>query len=182
LARYGDGAARRLLPPPHGRCDSEAERDTRSAGAQGSAMSPEPKINPDLRLAEAFGHYVERWAAEHRAPAAVCAMVRRAAVHLSTATSTGHVCLYLSGLAASLTAEDARVITPGELREALLESGLVGSRGHPTPGRSSWTATTACICTAISTTRAGWRVAWCSGAAGSLRRPAACCRRTSSHC
>ena len=94
-------------------------------------MSPEPKINPDLRLAEAFGHYVERWAAEHRAPAAVCAMVRRAAVHLSTATSTGHVCLYLSGLAASLTAEDARVITPGELREALLESGLVGSPRSP---------------------------------------------------
>jgi exodeoxyribonuclease V alpha subunit len=94
-------------------------------------MSPEPKINPDLRLAEAFGHYVERWAAEHRAPAAVCAMVRRAAVHLSTATSTGHVCVYLSGLAASLTAEDARVITPGELREALLESGLVGSPRSP---------------------------------------------------
>ncbi len=92
-------------------------------------MSPAPKINPDQRLADAFGHYVERWAAEHRAPAAVCAMVRRAAVHLSMATSTGHVCSYLSGLAVSMTAEEGRDITPAELREALLESGLVGSPG-----------------------------------------------------
>ncbi len=94
-------------------------------------MNSAPKINPDQRLADAFGHYVERWAAEHRAPAPVCALAQRAAVHLSMATSAGHVCLYLSGLAASMTAEEPRVITPVELREALLESGLAGSPGAP---------------------------------------------------
>jgi exodeoxyribonuclease V alpha subunit len=99
-------------------------------------------------MADAFGHYVQRWAEERGAAARVAALVRRAAASVSKATSAGHVCLNLRDLAHSINAEVRSIgaesggpvteepvtlesVTAGSLRAALLESRIVGSPPEP---------------------------------------------------
>jgi len=80
---------------------------------------------PEQALAEGFAHHVMRWARECNAPEHTLAALGAAARATSFATTAGHVCTYLADIAAADDlAEDA-------LRNALLESGMVGTPAAP---------------------------------------------------
>jgi exodeoxyribonuclease V alpha subunit len=86
--------------------------------------------NPDQALAEGFAHHVVRWARESNAPDHTLDALRAAARATSLATASGHVCTYLADIVAASEKFDEHA-----LREALLESGMVGtpeaSAAHP---------------------------------------------------
>jgi exodeoxyribonuclease V alpha subunit len=81
---------------------------------------------PDQALAEGFAHHVVRWARERNAPDHALAALRAAARAVSLATASGHVCTYL----ADIVVPDAAHGGPA-LREALLDSGMVGTPETP---------------------------------------------------
>jgi exodeoxyribonuclease V alpha subunit len=111
--------------------------------------NPNPEdLDRAQALADAFGHYVQRWAEERGAAARVADLVGRAAASVSRATSAGHVCLNLRDLAQSINAEVRSIgaesgepvteesatlesLTAASLRAALLESRIVGSPQEP---------------------------------------------------
>ncbi|MDP9064765.1 MAG: exodeoxyribonuclease V subunit alpha [Pseudomonadota bacterium] len=94
-------------------------------------MSATPRSRaPDQLLAEAFGDFARRWSEERGAPVGVAAVAGKAARALSEATSAGHVCVDLQGLAGALESASDQPMRVDELRSALWQSGIVGSAGE----------------------------------------------------
>ncbi len=78
---------------------------------------------PDQALARGFAQYLVHWARESKAPNHTLAALEAASRATSLATASGHVCTYLADIAA------AEKLDEDALRQALLESGMVGTPG-----------------------------------------------------
>jgi len=81
---------------------------------------------PDQALAEGFAHHVVHWARERNAPEHTLVPLQAAARAASLATAMGHVCTYLSDIAAAGDDLDEQAA-----RKALLESDMVGTPEAP---------------------------------------------------
>jgi exodeoxyribonuclease V alpha subunit len=88
-------------------------------------MNLAPIPTPEQALAEGFAEHVVRWARESNAPERTLRALGAAARTTSLATSSGHVCTYLADVAAACELDERA------LREALLESGMVGTPQAP---------------------------------------------------
>lgn len=78
-------------------------------------------------LADGFAEQVARWATERGAPPETVTIVTGAARTLSIATAQGHVCIDLEALATCFPAFGSAAA----IREALLQSGVVGTPAQP---------------------------------------------------
>jgi exodeoxyribonuclease V alpha subunit len=93
------------------------------------------------RLAEGFAQHVERWARRLQCDEAYLAVLRLAAYETSLATSNGHVCITIKGLAAAPSPPAGLTPSPPgggqgwgqvkDLRSSLLSSNLVGTPEIP---------------------------------------------------
>jgi exodeoxyribonuclease V alpha subunit len=82
--------------------------------------------SPDQALAEGFAHHLVRWARESGAPGHTLDALRAAARATSLATASGHVCMHLADIVAA-----GEKLDESTLRNALLESGMVGTPDAP---------------------------------------------------